>query len=261
MEQPYQNGHTYETRQAAVNALAVVGFVALVFVGITLAIYAARYVPIAISRVSSFFTIASVGNHNNLSVISSTTIPFQPASTTPTFAVATSTVATTTKPAKPVVKNPPVAGYTTVTTAYPTPGSVKIPQNNTTLYGLPNLAVTITAVGYIDDNGNFVADKTITDDQELAAKILVTNTGTNNSGEWDIKVIVPTKTDSTFEEDSSQASLAPSQSNEITLRLTRGRPRVGDNEEIVVEVDPDHRITETNESDNDFTALIDVEKD
>ena len=47
--------YTYETRntRAAVYGLAVVGFLALVFIGIMLAIYASRYVPEALTKLAS----------------------------------------------------------------------------------------------------------------------------------------------------------------------------------------------------------------
>jgi subtilase family serine protease len=124
--------------------------------------------------------------------------------------------------------------------------------------GLANLTVSITAVGYINDNGDFVADSTIDHDQRLAVKILVTNTGTNKTGEWRIHTVVPTRTDSTFEHDENEPNLEPNGILPLTLTLERGQPHIGDDEKISVEVDTDNDVDESNENDNDATATISV---
>src|SRR4051812_5495620 len=104
-------------RQNAVNALAVVGFIALVFVGMTLAIFAARYVPTAVSRIAAGAAFLSTNGNGNdqdqLQVVPS--LPF-PDDATSTDAVA----ATTTQPATPApVTHPVPTGTQTVTTQYP----------------------------------------------------------------------------------------------------------------------------------------------
>jgi len=245
--------HRPEARTAAVNALAVVGFLALVFIGIVLAIYAARYIPEA---VSSLFTVSN----DNLTIVptmtfpAATTTPATVATTTaPMFTHSATTTATTTKPAtKPAA---PVVGYTTVTTTYPTPGSTQVPVP-VTYSGLPNLTVSIQAVGYIDTNGVFVSQRNSDNNNDFAAKILVTNNGTNKTGTWEIETIMPTEHDSTFEHTENMVSLEPGATLPLTLRLTRGTLRASDNDQLQVTVDSGNDVVESNENDNEATAIF-----
>jgi hypothetical protein len=247
---------TVETspRQAAINGLAVVGFIALVFIGIVLAIYAARYVPVAVSRITSAVYLSGQNSNGDTSLQVVPTIPFDDASTTPA-ATATSTTATTT-PAKPVTPSTTSTGKPT-TTAYPI-GGTKVPVTGT-LYGLPNLTTTVIAVGYVDDNNNFVADNTINSSQALAVKFRITNTGTNTTGPWRLHASIPTRSNGTFEFNSDQEeSLVPNQVVDFTLHLDPRDVKVGNNQEIDITADSDHDVKESNENDNDATAIISV---
>lgn len=249
---------TSRNHSTAVLTLAVIGFIALVGVGIILAIYAARYVPVAISELGNPWGHGGA----SLSVVPDT-IPFPdtPVATSTGAVVATSTPATTT----PAVVTTPTythtastfVGYRAITTPYPTPGSTQIPVP-TTYTGLANLTVAITAVGYTDDDGHFVQDTSITNDNDLVVKILVTNNGTNKTGEWRIHTVIPASTDSTFEHEETEPSLEPKGILPLTLTLSRGHPRIGNDEEIHVEVDSDNDVTESNENDNEAETTIDV---
>ena len=65
MNAPHEETHAQENdakqaaKRAAVNGLAVVGFLALIFLGIMLAIYGARFVPDTISRLTSAVYLSS----------------------------------------------------------------------------------------------------------------------------------------------------------------------------------------------------------
>lgn len=251
--------YTYETRntRAAVYGLAVVGFLALVVIGIMLAIYASRYVPEALTKLASFGK-----NDSGLSVVPTTTLPFAtstPATTTPAVATSTKPVATTT-PAK-TGGAAPITGYKTVVTTYPTLGSVQIPSNSPqNLTGLPNLTTTIVAVGYLDNDQNFVADKTISSSQQLAVKFRVTNTGTNVTGVWSLKVLMPTRNNDEFEYDSDpQHSLNPGAYNDYIVSLNKNQARVNDNDVVTITADPDGKITETSERDNTQNVTVSVD--
>jgi len=240
------------SRQATINALAIIGFVALVFIGIVLAIYAARYVPVAVSRIAAGAAYLSTNGSggNNLQVVPS--LPFPAATTT----------ATSTKPAVTTTK--PTTGGTTAgkptTTTYPVGGVAQTPVP-ATLYGLPNLVTSITAVGYVDDNGTFIADKTINSDQALAVQFRITNTGTNVTGAWRIHATIPTRSNGTFKFNSDdQESLAPGTWVDYTLHLDPRDVKVGDDQEIDVTADFDKDVTESNESDNEASATISVSK-
>jgi hypothetical protein len=255
--------YSYETQgtRAAVYGLAVVGFLALVFIGIMLAIYASRYVPEALTKLS-FLGHGDSG----LSVVPTTTLPFPggAASSTPATTTPAVTKPATTTPAKTGSSQAAAAtiGYKTVITDYPTPGSVKIPSNSAqNLSGLPNLTTTVIAVGYLDKDQDFVADKTVDNDDELAVKFRVTNTGTNVSGVWNLQVLMPTKNNDEFEYDSDpQHSLNPGDYNDYIVSLNKNQARVDDEDRITITADPDDKIKETSERDNTQIASVSVDE-
>ncbi len=256
---------TVQARHAAVNALAVVGFLTLVFIGIVLAIYAARYVPETISRIAAGAAYLSIDGSDEDGDGQLQVVPSLPFPSDDTIAPATTTpvapVATTTAPTKPATGGTTVI-YRTATTSYPTPGSIRIPVGGSTgpMFGDSNLVPTITAVGYMNGN-RFVSDRTIEDNQELAVQFRVTNKGTNETGSWKLTVTIPTKSDKTFEfKSGNQASLKPNGYIDFTIHLDKNDARVGDDQRIRVEVDPSDAVDESNERDNEATATIDVDK-
>ncbi len=253
-----ETAHTTEessARAAAVNALAVVGFLALVFIGIMLAIYAARYVPLAVTRLGSAAYLA--GHDEGLAMVPDTTLPFPVATTTNATSTAPAATTTAANSVKAAAAAQPIVGYHTVTSATPTPGATRI-EVPTTYTGLPNLIVSITAVGYLDDNDNFVADRSLSSSDTLVVKILVTNSGTNKTGPWSIHTVIPAASDATYEHDEDEPSLEPHAVLPLTLTMTRGSIHKGSDEEISVTVDSDNDVAESNENDNDASATIDV---
>lgn len=253
---------TQETpaRRAAVAGLAVVGFFALVFIGMVLAIYAAQYVPktadgfsSAAAYLSSVFTPAGTPALTTVP----NTVPF-PVSTS-TAAAATTSPATTTAAAAPVKAAPaytaPAAGQTT-TTAQPINAASGSTAYTGPLTGLPNLVVTITGVGYLDNNNNFVPATTILNSQRLAVKFTVTNAGTNVTGGWNFRAILPTKANSQYAYNSvQQQSLNPGDHIDFTLHLDAGQAQNGTNQNVSVTVDPNNQIVESSEA-NTSTASI-----
>jgi subtilase family serine protease len=247
-------------RRAFVTSLAVVGFIALVVLGLWLAVYLARSLSgegglgAVADYIGAMFTPRT---DPALSVVptASTTISFGESTTTDASAGtgATSTATTTAK--KTVAATYPTY-YRTATTTYPVTGATRV-RTTPTYTGNPDLIVTIVSVGYINSSGDFVASSTIDDSDDLAAVILVTNIGTNKSGPWDIKVSVPTSSDATFTRTETMASLEPSQPVTIDLKLTKGTPRTGTND-IIVTVDPDNDIVESKETNNAATKSITV---
>lgn len=249
-------------RRAAVNALAIVGFIALVFIGIALAIYAARFVPGVLTRIGNGFGLAGAGESNLVVVDEPLVIEFEPETpvvVTPATTTPAKPVATTPKPAG----NPTqVIGYRTVITDYETPGSVRIEQNGTAnLYGDANLTTRITAVGYVDSRGdNFRSDSSIDTKDRLAVKFTVTNTGTNKTGSWKLRATLPTKTDRTFDYTSkTQQSLNPGDKIDFIVYVNKGDTRKGDNQEIVINADSGNDVRESNERDNRDTVDVDID--
>ena len=251
--------------------LAIVGFIALIVLGLWLAIYSARYVSSVGGGLGSAATyVGSMFEPNpppTLGVVpaATTTISFGDDTSSSTTSV--TSVATTTTTSRSTTHTTPVSKstsltpiqYRTITTTYPTPGSTRIQTSGTKTYsGFPDLTVSISAVGYIDSNGKFVTDSTIDHANALAAEILVTNIGTNKTGPWTIEVGAPSSSNASLTHTETMDSLDPNQPVYIDLQLSKGRARIG-TDEITVTLDPDHQIVESNENNNSATASIVVQ--
>ncbi|MEK7602457.1 MAG: CARDB domain-containing protein [Patescibacteria group bacterium] len=180
---------TIQSKKGPMNGLAVVGFVALIIIGILTAIYAASFIPKALSRFSSANVYLS-----NLSATDGT----DTTATTPT----TPTVATTPEPTVPVSPTqaapaaPVVTTPTYVTPVYtaPTPTVVRVPAPQTYYSGLPDLSVTITDVGYLRTNSidSFVSANSVPRGYQGAVRYTVRNEGTNVSGNYRVEIRVST---------------------------------------------------------------------
>jgi len=243
------------TRRAAVNGLAVVGFVALLFIGITLAIYAARYLPEGVSRLGAanvyFASFFSDEGDNELEVVPGESVPFEDErNDEEEMATSTDPVATTTSPTSnnPVVTPRP---STPVVTAVPVPGSRPAP------YGKADLAVRLIEVGYLrtSDVDTFVKASRVPEDERAAFRFRVTNVGTNNSGTWEFEAALPTSPRYTYTS-RAQRSLAPGEYADFTLGYDRARD--GENR-VTIEVDSDRDVSESSESNNDLSFEIEVE--
>lgn len=235
-------------RRITVNALAVVGFVVLVFIGITLAIYAARYIPSTLSRMATanvFLSSFFVGSEPaNLEVVPGETIEFPDEPATP---VATSTPATTI----PVVTTPTPSQGTETVNVYPAGGTVAV-----TPYGKADLMVTITEVGYLStaSTASFVESKTVPEGKRPAIKFTVRNAGTNVTGSWEFTAKLPTRSTYTFDSP-KQRSLAPGEYVDYTLGFDKADDGTND---IIVTVDSGKDVTESSESNNVDTVEVTV---
>ena len=181
-------------RRAAIHGLAVVGFVTLIALGISLAVYSARYVPGTVGRVGaaavSLSQIFTGVPTPSLSVVptASTTIPFDTASaTTPT---STSQATSSARAPRSVT---PTAGAKTS-------GTYQLGGGASALSGLPDLTVTINAVGYLTSTStsSFVATTTVPYGENPAVKFTVKNIGTNVAGPWRFSASIPTSSDSIY---------------------------------------------------------------
>jgi hypothetical protein len=238
-------------RRAAVAGLAVVGFFALVFIGMVLAIYAARFVPktasglsAAAAYLSSVFTPAGTPA---LTAVPNGSIPFPAATTTAsTTDTASSTAATTTAQTTKPITGGTTAGQQT-TSARPI-DAVGGSGYAGPLTGLPNLVGTITGVGYLDNNNNFVPASTILNSQRLAVKFTVTNAGTNVSGPWNFYVNLPTKANSQYRYASTQQqSLNPGDHIDFVLHLDATQANIGHGV-VTLTVDPNNQVVESSEA-------------
>ncbi len=247
------------SRRAAINTLAVVGFIALIIIGIGLAIYSARYIPIAMSRVgtaavslSQVFRPAHQDPALQVVSLASTTLPIEndeatsTASTTLILPAATTTPVKTTQSGTTSTSGATHTVVTTTTTTRPAP------------YGLADLAVTVTAVGYLDNGttDSFIPSTSIPYGKTGAVKFTVTNPGTNVTGSWSFRADVPTSPTFSFTSPVQQ-SLTPGDQIDYTLGFDRGLQ--GNNRVITITLDPTNSVLESNENNNSASGSVTVQ--
>ncbi len=248
-----QTVHT-PARQASLHALAVVGFIALIGGGMWLAVYSTRYVPDVVGRLGSaavfLGSVFTPAEEPSLSVVptpvASTTIPFGEA-TSSTPAVSTP-VPTTPKPVQPS------AGEKTTNT-YPMNGTIAV---TTTLpNGLPDLVVTIDAIGYLATSSaeSFVASSTVPVQNRPAVTFTIKNIGTKTAGPWRFSASIPTQTAYIYQSQPQQP-LNPGDSIRYTLGFDQATK--GANKTISITANFDHAITESNPDNNSASAQVTI---
>lgn len=244
------------TKRVAVNALAIVGFIVLIGIGMMLAVYAATFVPAAVTRLGSAAVYLSsvfvpAEKPATLEVVEpGTTVPFPEA---PVVAEATTTPAVATTPATAPAAIAPSAGPTK-TTVYPVGTGTK---PTPVLTGLSDLTVEIVATGYLtsSDTSTFIKSDTVPDDRRGAVKFTITNKGTNASGRFDFDATLPTTRTYTFTSD-KQDSLLPGEHIDYVLGFDRARS--GDDRVISISVDADNDVKESNESNNSDSVKVEI---
>lgn len=248
------NTANISTRQTAINGLAVVGFVTLVTLGVSLAIYSARYVPTAVGRLGaaavSLSQIFTPAPRPSLSVVStaSTTIWFGTAPSTGARATSTSAVT----PKKPVSDTLTTAGSKTSGT-YQIDGIGGTP----TLSGLPDFVVNITAVGYFTSTStdSFIASSTVPSGNRPAVTFTIKNIGTNATGAWRFSASIPTQSAYIYQSQPQQ-SLNPGDSIDYTLGFDRAN--TGTDKMISVTANFDRTVTESNTDNNSAATKITI---
>lgn len=240
-------------RHAALNGLAVVGFVALVAAGIWLAIYSTRFVPAVVNSFGSAAVyLGSVFTPANTPVLlvipnptASTTISFGPPG--PRNARPATSTGTVPKATTPVAKTP---GEKTSGT-YPIGGTVNAP------YGLPDLTVRIRATGYLATTSaeSFVASSTVPSGSRPAVKFTVENIGTNVAGPWRFSASIPTQSAFLFYSPTQQ-SLNPGDSIDYTLGFDQAT--AGSNKMISITANFDRVVGESNTNNNSASAQVTI---
>ncbi len=231
------------------------GFITLIVLGIGLAIYSARFVPTAVSRIGSAAVELSQlfvpASKNNLTVVPQQ-IPFGTATTTATSTTATATATSTPLPGTAVVPAATTPGPKTTST-YPAGGTA----STATLYGQPDLAVSITDVGYLTNNStdSFVSGVIVPSGDNAAVKFSVTNIGTNISGSWIFNANLPTNTSFIFTSNPQQ-SLRPGERIDFTLGFDRAQSGI---RQITITADPNNQVSESNETNNTAVSNITIQ--
>jgi len=246
---------TTSARQAAINGLAVIGFVVLVVMGIWLAIYSVRFVPTIMNGIGSaavyLGSVFTPANEPTLSVVSNPT-----ASTTISFGNTNSTTATSTTPAT----STPIKPKSIVkTTGEKTSGIYQIGGATTTtsFSGLPDFVVNISAVGYLATTSteSFIASSTVPSGGRPAIKFTIKNIGTNVAGTWRFSASIPTQSSYLYYSPFQQ-SLNPGDSIDYTLGFDQAT--AGSNKMISVSANFDHAITESNFNNNNASAQLTI---
>lgn len=252
------NEHNHpSSREAALRGLAIVGFLALVGLGIWLAVYSGRYVPAAVNGLggaavglTSLFHPAT----STLSVVPSgmgtSTIYFGDASST-----ATST-ATTSVPATGTGSGAPKAPGSATSGVYPLgPGATS--TGPAPFYGLPDLAISITATGYLatSSTDSFVAASTTPAGSRPAIKFTIRNVGTNvMASGWVFSARIPTAS-SYFFTSAPQQALNPGDSIDYTLGFDQPNPGV---QSITVTANANRTIAESTTANNEESVQLTI---
>lgn len=237
-------------RQAAINGLAVVGFIALVVAGIWLAVYSTRFVPTIVNRIGGAAVyLGSVFTPADEPILS--VVPTPTASTTISFGDSSSTISTSTTPAR---TNPVKTTAGERTSSVYQIGGV---TNTGVLSGLPDFVVSIDSVGYLASTSadSFVATSTMQSSNRPAVKFTVKNIGTNKSGEWRFSASIPTQSSYLYYSPFQQ-SLNPGDSIDYTLGFDQ--PIAGSNKMISVTANFDHAVGESNTNNNSASVSITI---
>lgn len=244
-----------ETKRAAINGLAVVGFITLLSLTVLLAGTAARFIPAIVNGAANGLATVVVGitsifvpEEGDIIVINE-----EPNTNFPIILEPTPVV-------KPPVKTPavvtPTAGGETVQVTEQNPGAVLSDPN-----GLPDLVPTVLATGKLVGGfaaSNFVASTDLSKSDRIAVKFAIENKGTKETGTaWRFNVIMPTETTYIFEGKAEHVqNLLPGEKIEYVIGFDRSK--VGTDLQIAVAVDQNKGVTESDETNNGAFVKITV---
>lgn len=245
-------------RAKIINMLAVVGFIALVGASMWLAVYSTRYVPgVATNIGTAAVYLGSVFTPEpkpSLEVVPNPEVP-----TTISFGEASSTISTSADSASVSSATPPQPRQQTPAAGARTSNTYQIGGATaaTSLSGLPDLAVTINAIGYLTTASadSFIASSTVPSGSRPAVHFTIKNIGTNMSGPWRFSATIPTQSSYIYQSQLQQP-LAPGDSIDYTLGFDQAIP--GFDKTISVTANFDHAVTESNTNNNNASASVTV---
>lgn len=231
---------TKKTRGRITNALAVVGFVTLLAVGLWSSVQLVKYTP------QIFSSLASVATS-----LSSIFVPAEP-----TEPVSEDEPAVSTNDDGSLTFNTPpaqTAGEREDGT-YPVT-SINVSNPN----GQIDLAVQILGTGIITtDTGTFIAVSPINTSQKGAVRFEVINLGGKESGSWTFNAVLPTYPRHIFHS-TSQKSLLPGDRIEFTLGFDQVNGNVSE-DIVTINVDPSGSIQESSKTNNIIQKTILIAK-
>lgn len=251
-----------ETKRAAINGLAVVGFISLVILAVILAGNVARFMPTIVNGAATGLANVVVGvtsifvpEEGDVIVVTDDNTDTATSTDNTTFPVVLPNEQDDEEetPGSNPVTNPNPGGETT--DIIEQPGPISDPN------GTPDLVPTILATGVLV-NGfqaeNFVATSTLKKSDRIAVKFAITNSGTKETGtNWRFNVVMPTENTYTFNGTEAHVqNLLPGERIEYVIGFDRSR--VGEDLLISVAVDPANTTPESNEENNGAFAKITV---
>lgn len=236
--------------ETALYMLAVAGFIALVALGIWLAVYSTRFVPPVVNGIGSaavyLGSVFAPAPTPSLATLST------PAAST-TIQLGGDSSTTATPPAMPKHTQTATTAGAKTSGAYQIGGAT----TSATLSGLPDLITTITAVGYLTSTStdSFIASSTVPAGSRVAVRFTIKNVGTNTTGAWRWSASIPTESAYIYQSQLQQA-LAPGDSIDYTLGFDQATP--GTDKMISVTANFDHAVAESNPNDNSASAKVTV---
>lgn len=227
-----------------------IGFIVFVVLGVWFSSYMTRFVPGAINGLSEAAVYLGSQLTTSPAPVASSTAPVVPIQNTEASSSTSTTDRHTSVPSAPSVPQP---GNET-SGAFPIGSSTSA---SLSWHGLPDLTVSITAVGYLTSASadSFVASSTVPAKMRPAVKFTIRNIGTNVSGPWCFSASIPTQTAHLYQS-KAQQSLNPGDYIDYTLGFDQAN--TGANQKVSITanaITPNcpHAITESH-TDNDSTS-------
>ncbi len=248
---PMQSTESATTNRRAIYGLAIIGFIALISVGIWLALYSARFVPGAVNRLgAAAVSLSQIFVPKDTPTL--TVIPFAPDNTIPIIVSTSTAVLSTAKVAE--VKPAPAKIVSEPRTYTENPMDSTTPV---TLYGLPDLAIRIDSIGYLASSSldSFVATSTVPARNRLIVKFTITNIGTNVASAWRVSASIPTQSQYIAYSALVQ-SLLPGATADGALGFDQATP--GSNKMVSITANFDRAITESNYENNSASAQVTI---
>ncbi len=122
--------------------------------------------------------------------------------------------------------------------------------------GKADLSVKSLKTGVLSHSGNFIETDSVDYDDKTAIQIEVVNNGTVATGIWKFTADLPTSGTNSFYTSSTQQSLAPGAKAILTLGYDLQEDY---GNEIIVEIDSNDDVNESNESNNDRSVTLDID--
>lgn len=123
-------------------------------------------------------------------------------------------------------------------------------------YGKVDLESKIIEVGIINpDTDDFIATSTLSVNNKIAVKFIISNLGTKTAEGWSFNMVLPTNPHYIYHSN-NQENLRPGERIEYAIAFDK--PNENDNAEIILNADPTRSIYESNENNNIVKKIIKI---